>query len=130
MHVNWPLVIWLGAPLAVAAGLSGVVPEGLSRRSTLLFGLGVMLSLAFVVTVYLTEPRDARHDDRGCSDCEQFLGRHWEPEFVVFLAFGGLMAWLVGLAIGTSLRTLRHDRRQQRDALRRRAEAGEQPRRF
>ena len=49
-----------------------------------------------VLLAYLQAPRI--YD--GCSDCEQYLGRWWEPVFVGFIVAVGFVTYLVGIGVG------------------------------
>jgi hypothetical protein len=98
-------LVWLGGPFLFGALIGSLVLRRRVRRYHLL-GLGLLLALAFVAYAYLSAPVDIQHDPNGCSDCEQSLGRWWEPGWVVVLAAVGYVAWVVGLGTGVFLRTL------------------------
>ena len=98
-------LVFLDAPFALATVLSVAWPRT-GRRWRGLFGLGIMLAVAFVLYVYLSAPPDQSHDNDQCNHCQQFLGRWWEPVFVVWLVVVGYFAWSVGIALGAGLRGL------------------------
>jgi hypothetical protein len=95
---------WLGAFL-LGALLGGVFARGWLRTYGL-FALGLLIGFFFVLAVYLNAPPDYAHDPTGCSDCEEYWGRWWEPSFVVFLAGIGYFAYLLGIGIGAATRGL------------------------
>ena len=74
--VGW---IWLGG-LALGIILGWAFARGW-RTVYSLFGLGLVLGFLVVLVAYLT----ADSNPNSCSDCELFLGRWWEPEFVGFV---------------------------------------------
>jgi hypothetical protein len=93
--VGW---IWLGG-LVLGVILGWAFARGW-RSVYSVFGLGLVLGFLIVLLAYLTADSDAN----GCSDCELFLGRWWEPEFVVFLFAIGYVLYLVGIGLGVFAR--------------------------
>lgn len=92
----------LAAVAGVTALFLGVALGGTWRRSALLLLLGFGLGLALLAAAYFTAtPSDQRQD---CSDCSVYLGRWWEPGFVVFVIGLALIAWVVGLLVGSGIR--------------------------
>jgi hypothetical protein len=61
---------------------------------------GVLLAVVWLVVGYLAAPTEPGH----CSDCREFLGRWWEPEFAVFVEGLALAAWLAGTGLGAAIR--------------------------
>jgi len=83
--------------LVLAATLGGTW-----RRAAALLLLGVGLGLALLVAAYLTaNPSDQRP---GCHDCYVYLGRWWEPGFVVFIIGVALIPWVLGVLVGSGIR--------------------------
>lgn len=89
--VGWT---WLGG-LALGIILGWAFARGW-RTVYGLFGLGLVLGFLVVLVAYLT----ADSNSIGCSDCELFLGRWWEPEFVGFVVAIGYLLYLVGIGMG------------------------------
>jgi hypothetical protein len=100
--VGW---IWLGGLIL------GIVVGGGAIRGWRSFygvlGLGLVLGFAIVLVAYLTSARDYAHSN-GCSECELFLGRWWEPQFVVFVVAIGYVLYLVGIGVGALVREIVH----------------------
>jgi hypothetical protein len=89
--------------LALAAGTSW-------RRSTGLVLLGLSLALAWLLFAYSqATPEDEPRPN--CSDCGVYLGRWWEPTFVLFILGTNLVAWTIGVLMGSALRAFRTHRR-------------------
>jgi hypothetical protein len=87
--------------LALAVGTSW-------RRSTGLVLLGLSLSVAWLLFAYSqATPED---EPPNCSDCGIYLGRWWEPGFVLFILGTNLIAWTIGVLLGSSLRARRTPR--------------------
>jgi uncharacterized membrane protein len=100
---------WLGALI-----LGAVLGAAFARRAARvygLFGLGLLIAFLFVLAVYLSAPPDFQHDSSGCSHCEQYWGRWWEPSFVFFLAGVGYLSYLLGIGVGAGVRALLGARR-------------------
>jgi hypothetical protein len=62
------------------------------------------LGLGLVLSAYLSAPPDALHADG--IEGEQFLGRYWEPGFVLILPGTGYVLFLVGVGVGAFTREL------------------------
>ena len=73
-------------------------------RAYALFGLGVLIGIALAFVIYLNSPPDALHDSSGCSHCQQYWGRYWEPETVVILELIGYFFYLLGIGVGGTTR--------------------------
>ncbi len=87
---------WLfGAVLGALFGRSG-------WRLLALVVLGVLLGFCLLLWAYLVAPPNYSQSN-GCSDCEEYLGRWWEPNFVLVLAVLGNAAYLVGVGIGAAV---------------------------
>jgi hypothetical protein len=61
--------------------------------------MGLVLGAAYVVAAYYASPPSSAPYN-GCSDCGNYLGRFWEPQFEVFLAVVGYCLWLLGVGAG------------------------------
>ena len=95
------VLVLLAAPFLVAALLGALLARGWVRTVALL-GVGLLIGLAFVLHVYLSAPIDFAHDLSGC-ECEQYLGRWWDPSLVLSLVAVGLAVWTVGIGVGALL---------------------------
>jgi uncharacterized membrane protein len=95
--VGW---IWLGG-LVLGSVLGWAFARGW-RTVYGLFGLGLVLGFLIVLVAYLS----ADTDSNGCSDCELFLGRWWEPQFVLFVVAIGYLFYLVGIGLGAFVREI------------------------
>jgi hypothetical protein len=93
--------IWLGE-LVLGAVLGAAFARGLLRTYSL-FGLGLLIGLFILLAAYLAAAPDFAHSN-GCSDCQMFLGRWWEPGFVTIVAGLGYLVFLVGIGVGVGIR--------------------------
>jgi hypothetical protein len=104
--------IFFGAPLLLGVVLGAFLARGLVSTYALC-GLGLLLGFGAVLVVYLTSPPDYVHSNG--TDARQFLGRWWEPDFVVILTAIAYVLYLVGLGVGAFVRevvaVLRSDNR-------------------
>lgn len=87
--------------LAVPATLCFGAAILLRHRHRRLLVFSVVAALAFfgvILVAYLS----AAHNSSGssCSDCQQLLGRFWEPDLVGILAFIASVGVLVGAGVG------------------------------
>ena len=72
--------------------------------SGLLIGLGLGLTIAWLLAVYLSAKPISQSPD--CSDCGAHFGR-WLDTAAIFVGVGGnALSWLVGTIAGSSLRAL------------------------
>jgi hypothetical protein len=96
------IVVGFGAPFLVGVILA-VLSKGRARFYVLPL-LGLLLAFAFVVYGYLRAPT---HYQSTCgSECEEFLGRWWEPQTVIFVVVLGYVSYLVGVGVGLLTRAL------------------------
>jgi hypothetical protein len=93
--------VWMGGPFLCAAVLGAAFARGWWRTYAL-FGLGLLLGLAFIFLGYLSGSKDPG----DCSDCEKYWGRWWEPQFVSALAGVGYFFWLIGIGAGAFFRVI------------------------
>jgi hypothetical protein len=100
------LVIF-GVPALVALLLAVIVATN-GRRTVAVIAVGVALGIGYFLLAYFAAPVDYAHS-QGCSDCEEFLGRWWEPKFQGYLDGIGFFGWLLGVGIGASLRQFLRD---------------------
>lgn len=99
----WVLV-WLGSPFLVGGLLGAAFARG--RWSTgAVVAVGVGLGFGVVLWAYFAAPPSSAPYN-GCSDCENYLGRWWEPNFVIFLVVVGYLFWLFGVGAGVGTRRL------------------------
>jgi hypothetical protein len=89
-------LVWFGAPFVVAAALAGVLARSWVRFF-LLLALGAVIGAGLFLAAYAAAPTE--YD--GCSDCELFWSRWWEPAFVGVLVGVGYFFWLFGVAVGS-----------------------------
>ena len=94
-------VVWLGVPFLLALAVSAVFCASTRLGALWATLIGVALAFGFVLWAYLGAPTTY---DGG--ETELFLGRYWEPQFVGFLAVGGFVSWLVGVAVGAGISAL------------------------
>ena len=91
----WGIAALVGFALALALGRTW-------RRTGALVLLGLALALAWLVVGYLlATPGD---QPRDCSDCSVYLGRWWEPGLAVFIIGLTLVAWTLGVFLGSATR--------------------------
>jgi amino acid permease len=92
------VLVWLGAPCLFGIVLGAL----LARRGwhfLALLALGILLGFGLLLYAYLVAPPDYSQTN-GCSDCEEYLGRWWEPVFVFYIAIFANLAYLVGIGLG------------------------------
>jgi len=108
------VLVWLGAPSLLGAVLGALfVRRG--RHFYALIALGLLLGFGLLLYAYLVAPPDYSQSN-GCSDCEEYLGRWWEPVFVLYLAIIANVAYLAGAGLGVLLRLLVRTARRPRPA--------------
>ncbi|SRR6266851_998540 len=91
----WGIATLVGFALALGFGRTW-------RRTDALVLLGLALAVAWLVVGYLmAAPSD---QPRDCSDCSVYLGRWWEPGFAVFIIGLTLVAWTLGVLLGSATR--------------------------
>jgi hypothetical protein len=75
----------------------------------------VLLGFGIVLWAYYSSPPSAAGYP-GC-ECEDYLGRWWEPSYVIPIVVIGYFIWLFGMGVGIGTRSLlRRARRTDRDA--------------
>ena len=99
----WVLT-WLGTPFIVGALIGAAFARGHWSTGTAA-ALGVGLGFGLVLWAYYSAPLSSAPYN-GCSDCENYLGRWWEPNFVIFIVVIGYFFWLLGIGAGVGLRRL------------------------
>jgi protein-S-isoprenylcysteine O-methyltransferase Ste14 len=99
----WVLV-WLGPPFLVGALLGAAFAKGWWSTAAVA-ALGVGLGFGVVLWAYYAAPPGGAPYN-GCSDCENFLGRWWEPNFTILLVVIGYLFWLLGIGAGVGARSL------------------------
>lgn len=92
-----------GLPFILGAVLGGGFGRTWSRVYVL-FALGLLLGFGFVAAAYLTAPPDYQHSNG--TDGEEYLGRWWDPSWVVMLSALGYVTWFVGVGLGAGVRVL------------------------
>ena len=91
------VLIWLAGPFLLAAVLAFLAGTGWIRTYAVL-AFGLLLAFGFVVAVYLGSPPDYQHS-QGDEDGKMFLGRWWEPGWIMFVAGIGYVSWIVGVGL-------------------------------
>jgi hypothetical protein len=99
----WVLA-WLGSPFIVGALVGAAVARG-RWTTAAAAGLGVGLAFGVVLWAYYSAPPSSAPYN-GCSDCGNYLGRWWEPNFVMFLLVVGYFFWVLGIGAGAGVRSL------------------------
>jgi hypothetical protein len=98
----WTYIALL-APLVLGMVLGAAIAKGWVS-SYALFALGLIAGFGVVLIAYLTSPPDQAHSNG--TEGQQFLGRWWDPAFVVVLTAIGYVIYLVGVGIGAFAREL------------------------
>ena len=97
-------ILYLGGVAGVVAFALALYAGGTLRRTGLLIGLGLCLTIAWLLAVYLSAKPTSQSAD--CSDCGAHFGR-WLDTAAIFAVVGGnALSWLVGTIAGSSLRAL------------------------
>jgi hypothetical protein len=91
----WGIAALVGFALALAFGRTW-------RRTGALVLLGLVLAVAWLVVGYFMATPS--NQPRDCSDCYVYLGRWWEPGFAVFIIGLTLVAWALGVLLGSATR--------------------------
>jgi hypothetical protein len=97
-------LVWLGGPFLLGAGLAVLFARGRWRLVALL-AFGVVLGFLLLLYAYLQAPPNYS-ESNGCSDCEEYLGRWWEPVSVTYLAIIGYVLYVIGVGVGALVRLL------------------------
>lgn len=92
-------VIWLGAPFVVGLVATALIRIRWPKSGRWVAVAGLVLAIGYVVLAYYQSPPSSAPYN-GCSDCGNYLGRWWEPQFEVFLALIWYGLWLVGVGAG------------------------------
>jgi hypothetical protein len=98
------VLIWLAGPFLLAAVLAFLAGGGRIRTYVVL-GVGVVFAFGFVLAVYLGSPPDYQHS-QGDEDGEMFLGRWWEPSWIMLVATLGYLSWILGVGLGAFARVI------------------------
>lgn len=88
------------------AALVGAVLLSTERRWNLLLGVGCLLGLGVAFYAYLSAPMESEYLKDGCQACGKYLGRWWQPGLVALLVGLGYIAWILGLAVGGTIRSV------------------------
>ena len=95
----WVLAL-LGSPFIVGAVIGAAFARG--RWSTVaVAAIGVVLGFGIVLHEYYSS--STTYD--GC-ECENYLGRWWEPSYTIPLVVIAYLFWLFGIAAGVGVRGL------------------------
>ena len=95
----WVLAL-LGSPFIVGALIGAAFARG--RWSTVaVAAIGVVLGFGIVLHEYYSS--STTYD--GC-ECENYLGRWWEPSYTIPLVVIAYLFWLFGIAAGVGVRGL------------------------
>ena len=60
--------------------------------------LGIVIAFGFVLDAYFSASASYQ-----CYDCENYLGRWWEPQLVGFIVGYAYVFWLIGVAVGVGV---------------------------
>jgi hypothetical protein len=99
----WVLA-WLGPPLTIGALTGAAFARGW-WSTVAVAAIGVGLGFGVVLWAYYSSPPSGAPYG-GCSDCENFVGRWWEPTFVLSVVAIGYGFWLLGMGAGVASRKL------------------------
>lgn len=105
----WVLA-WLGPPFIVGALIGAAFARGYWSTAAAA-ALGVGLGFGVVLWAYYSAPLSSAPYN-GCSDCGNYLGRWWEPNFVIFFVVIGYFFWLLGIGAGVVIRWLARTARE------------------
>jgi hypothetical protein len=96
-------VAWIGGPFVIGLAATALIRVHWPRNGPWMAVAGLVLAIGFVVLAYYQSPPSSAPYN-GCSDCGNYLGHFWEPQFTVFLAVIGYGLWLLGVraAIGAT----------------------------
>jgi hypothetical protein len=97
MEALLALAYFGGAALLVSGVLVALVGRT-ALRLALVAVLGLALAGLFFLWAFLEAPTDTSPE--GCSDCSEWLGRWWEPGFVLWIITVNLFAWSIGMMAG------------------------------
>jgi hypothetical protein len=104
--------VFLGGVAAVVAFALALSTGGTIRRTAVLLGIGLFLTLVWLLAIYFSAPTTDRPE--GCSDCGDHFGR-WIDAAAIFVVVGGnVVAWVLGVLVGSSLRALGNRRERTR----------------
>jgi hypothetical protein len=99
----WVLAL-LGSPFIVGALMGAAFARG--RWSTVaVAAIGVVLGFGIVLHEYLSSPLSSAPYN-GCSDCENYLGRWWQPSWTIPIVLIAYIFWLFGIGAGVWVRGL------------------------
>jgi hypothetical protein len=98
------LLLFGPAAFALAAALAGVLGRT-SGRLVALVAAGPLLAAVWFLIAYLSAPTQRPVGDT-CADCGYTLGRWWELGFFAFILVLNVIAWELGVAVGTVYRWL------------------------
>ena len=99
----WETVAWSGSPFVVGALLGAAFARGKWSTVTVA-AIGALLGFGIVLWAYYSSPPSSAGYP-GC-ECEDYLGRWWEPSYVIPITLIGYFIWLVGVGAGVGTRSL------------------------
>ena len=89
-------VIWLGGPFVVGLAATALIRIRRPKNGPWMAAMGLVPAIGYVVLAYYQSPPSSAPYN-GCSDCGNYLGRFWEPEFTAFLVVVWYGLWLLGV---------------------------------
>jgi hypothetical protein len=93
-------VVWSGGPFVIGLVATVLLRIRWPRNGPwMAAAIGLLLAAGFVVLQYYQSPPSSAPYN-GCSDCGNYLGRFWEPQFTIFLAVIAYVPWLLGVGAG------------------------------
>jgi hypothetical protein len=97
-------ILYLGGVAGLVAFALALAVGGTIRRTGLLIAVGLCLTLAWLVAIYLSAKPASESPD--CSDCGEHFGRWLDVAAIVVVVGGNTVAWLVGTVLGSTLRRI------------------------
>jgi uncharacterized membrane protein len=91
-------LLYFGGAALLVSGILVALVGRTGVRLALVAGLGLVLAGAFFLWAFLEAATDTSPED--CSDCSEWLGRWWEPGFVLWIITVNLFAWSIGMMAG------------------------------
>jgi hypothetical protein len=105
-------IILLGGVAGIAALVLALLTGGTLRRTLVLLAIGLGLTAAWLVAIYLSARPTSESAD--CSDCGAHLGRWLDAAAIVIVVGGNAVAWTVGVLVGSGLRAARRAKLDER----------------
>lgn len=95
-------ILFLGGVAGIAALVLALLTGGTLRRTLVLLAIGLGLTAAWLVAIYLAAKPTGESTD--CSDCGAHFGRWLDATAIVVVVGANTLAWIVGVLVGSSVR--------------------------